>query len=45
MSPSAVPPLLMTVAEPGMVLAGDFLLREEGSVVMQVVDDAITAWP
>jgi hypothetical protein len=41
--PSAVPPplpipltstLLTTVAEPGMVLAGDVLLREEGSVVM-----------
>jgi hypothetical protein len=26
---------LMTVVEPGMVLAGDFLLREDGLVVMQ----------
>jgi hypothetical protein len=42
--PSAVPPPLpipltstplTTVAEPGTVLEGDFLLREEGSVVMR----------
>jgi hypothetical protein len=44
MNPSAVPPPfpilltstpLMTVAEPGMVLEGNFLLRLEGSVVMR----------
>ena len=35
MKPSAVPLPLTTVAEPRMVLAGEFLLREEGLVVMR----------